>query len=62
MDDSCKAQIHGLINSVIVVAEKFIKKVETGQAHSRETYSDLMKLKAEAEILKNNLIYEKDKA
>lgn len=55
------AQIHSLINSVITVSEKFIAKVETGRARSRETYSDLQKLKTEAEVLKNKLIKKKGK-
>lgn len=44
-----------LANSVIMVANKFINKVETGRARSKETYSDLLKLKAEAIMLKNEL-------
>ncbi|MBU4154497.1 MAG: hypothetical protein KKD63_16625 [Proteobacteria bacterium] len=48
-------QIASLINSVIVVADKFITKVQDGRARSVETYSDLQKLKAEAMLLKANL-------
>lgn len=48
--------IHSLINSVIMVADKFINKVESGEARSKETYADMQKLKAEAELLKCNLI------
>ena len=50
-----KTSIHSLINSVIIVADKFINKVETGRARSKETYSDLMKLKDEALLLKTTL-------
>ena len=45
-------QAIALANSVIMVANKFIHKVETGRARSQETYSDLLKLKAEAELFK----------
>ena len=49
-------QSHALINSVIAVSNKFINKCETGKARSRETLSDLLKLKAEAELLKTALV------
>lgn len=52
--------VHGLINSVIMVSEKFIGKVESGRARSKETYSDLLKLKAEAEMLKRILVGDKE--
>jgi len=47
---------HSLINSVIMVADKFIGKVERGEARSVETYSDLQKLKNEALLLKESII------
>lgn len=53
-----KEQVIGLANSVIMVANKFIGKVDSGRARSVETYSDLQKLKAEAELVKS--IYEKE--
>lgn len=43
----------GLANSVIMVADKFIGKVESGRARSVETYSDMKKLKAEATLIKD---------
>jgi hypothetical protein len=46
---------HSLINSVIMVAGKFIGKVERGEARSVETFSDMQKLKIEAELLKKEL-------
>jgi len=45
-------QAIGLANSVIMVADKFIGKVDSGRARSVETYSDLQKLRAEALLLK----------
>jgi hypothetical protein len=51
-------KVHALINSVIMVSNKFIYKVQTGRARSRETLSDLQKLKAEAELLRQQLIDE----
>lgn len=48
-------QAIGLANSVIMVADKFIGKVESGRARSTETLSDMRKLKAEALVLKSNL-------
>lgn len=48
--------VHSLINSVIAVADKFIGKVERGEARSVETFSDLQKLKNEAVVLKESLI------
>ena len=45
-------QINELINSVIMVADKFIDKVDTGMARSKETYADLQKLRSEANTLK----------
>lgn len=48
-------QINGFINSVIMIADKFIGKVESGNARSKETYQDLLKLKAEAVLIKNSL-------
>lgn len=53
-----REQAIGLANSVIIVANKFIGKVESGRARSVETYSDMQKLKVEAELLKS--IYEKE--
>ncbi len=44
-----------LCNSVIMVADRFIEKVKQGRARSRETYSDMHKLKWEAELLKSHL-------
>lgn len=48
-------EIVGLCNSVIMVADKFIKKVETGRAKSTETLSDLIKLRSEALMIKSRL-------
>lgn len=48
-------QVASLINSVIAVADKFIAKVQDGRARSVETYSDLQKLKIEAELLKKTI-------
>lgn len=48
--------IYSLINSVIMVSEKFISKVKTGKARSKETFSDLLKLKIEAELVKKILM------
>ena len=48
-------QVIGLCNSVIMVADRFIGKVESGRARSTETYSDMKKLKAEASILKDTI-------
>ena len=48
-------QAIGLANSVIMVADKFIGKVESGKARSVETFSDMKKLKAEALLLKETL-------
>lgn len=45
-------QIGSLINSVIIVANRFINKVESGRAKSVETYADMQQLKLEAEALK----------
>lgn len=52
MEKEHKMRINGLCNSVIMVAQKFIGKVESGRARSVETYSDMQKLKVEAEMLK----------
>lgn len=49
-------KVHALINSVIMVADKFIGKVEKGVARSKETFSDLQKLKQEALLLKQHLL------
>lgn len=38
-----------------MVADKFIAKVADGRARSTKTLSDLIKLKAEAEIIKAQL-------
>lgn len=46
---------HSLINSVILVADKFIGKVDRGEARSVETYSDMHKLRSEANALKLEL-------
>ena len=48
-------QIHSLIDSVIIVSEKFISKVANGRAISTETYFDLEKLKNEAILLRAEL-------
>ena len=48
-------EIIGLCNSVIMVADKFIGKVEQGKARSVETLDDLIKLKAEAYLIKSRL-------
>lgn len=48
-----KLKINSLCNSVIMVAEKFIRKCEIGRARSVETLSDMIKIKKEAEMLKN---------
>jgi hypothetical protein len=50
-----KLQIFSLINSVIMVANKFILKVQDGRARSRETYSDMQKIRNEALLLKQRL-------
>ena len=47
-----KIIISGFINHSILVADKFIKKVETGKARSKETYKDLKEIKEEAKLLK----------
>lgn len=51
--------IDSLIDSVIIVSNRFINKVNTGRARSKETYFDLLKLKTEAQLLKKILV-EKD--
>lgn len=48
-------QAIGLANSVIMVADKFIGKVNSGRARSAETYADMLKLKTEALFLKETL-------
>ena len=50
-----KIVILGFINHSISVADKFIEKVETGRARSKETYKDLKEIKEEAETLKKQL-------
>lgn len=50
-----KNEVVGLCNSVIMVADKFIHKVETGKARSKHTLADLIKLRAEALIIKGRL-------
>ena len=50
-----KIVILGFINHSISVADKFIEKVEIGEARSNETYKDLKEIKEEAEILKKQL-------
>lgn len=55
-----KQQIVGLCNSVIMVADKFIGKCADGRARSTETLSDLIKLKAEAVILKSQITSKND--
>lgn len=45
-------QAIALANSVIMVADIFIGKVDDGSARSVETYRDMKKLKAEALLLK----------
>ena len=47
--------INGLINSVIAVADKFINKVDTGRARSKETYKELTELKVQALELREEL-------
>jgi len=49
------SRIHALINDAILISDKFIKKVESGRARSVETFSDLQKLKSNAELLKSDL-------
>ena len=48
-------EVIGLCNSVIMVADKFIGKVEQGKARSVETLDDLIKLKTEATFIKSRL-------
>jgi len=43
------------VQQSILIADKFIKKVETGMARSKETYKDLKEIKEEAELLKKQL-------
>ena len=50
-----KIVISGFINHSILVADKFIKKVETGIVRSKETYKDLREIKEEAKLLKERL-------
>lgn len=50
-----ETKTHNLINSVIAVADKFIDKVDTGRARSKETYQELLKLKIEAIMLRQHL-------
>lgn len=50
-----KNEVVGLCNSVIMVADKFIGKVEQGKARSVETLNDLIKLKSEAMMIKSRL-------
>jgi hypothetical protein len=45
-------QCVALANSVIVIANKFINKVESGRARSKETYADMLSLRAEVYQLK----------
>lgn len=47
--------VYSLINSIIIVTDKFITKVDTGRAQSVETYSDLLKLRDEALLLRKTL-------
>ncbi len=44
-----------LIDSVVAVSEKFIKKVDNGRARSKETYKELLALRLQAIELKNIL-------
>ena len=55
-----RSQIVGLCNSVIMVADKFIKKCEEGKARSHETLSDLIHLRAEAVLLKSQITSKND--
>ena len=55
MKEMEKILISGFINHSLLVADKFIKKVETGMARSKETYKDLKEIKEEAELLKKQL-------
>jgi len=48
--------LSGFINHTITAADKFIKKVETGTARSKETYKDLKEIKEEAELLKKQIL------
>ena len=50
-----KIVLSGFVNHAILVADKFIKKVETGMARSKETYKDLKEIKEEAELLKKQI-------
>jgi hypothetical protein len=46
----------GFLNHTISVSDRFINKVDTGMARSKETYSDLKQIKEEAELLKEQII------
>jgi hypothetical protein len=48
-------QVNSLCNSVIMVANKFINKCKDGRARSVETLSDMLKIKQEAEMLKESI-------
>ena len=57
-----QARIHSLINSVLFVSDKLINdvmvendKVIKGRTHLHKHFSDLYKLKSEAELLKSDL-------
>jgi len=55
MDEMQKIVLSGFINHSILVADKFIKIVETGMGRSKEIYKDLKEIKEEAELLKRQL-------
>lgn len=52
--DKIKQSI-GLANSVIMVAENYIKNIELKREEGVETYSDMQKLLTEAWLLKKSL-------
>lgn len=49
-------EVIAFCNSVIMVADKFMGKVESGRARSVETYDDLRKLKNEALLIKSHFV------
>jgi len=58
MRENQRSSVNSLCNSVIMVADKFIHKCETGRAKSVETLSDMLKIRQEAEMLKASIIKE----
>jgi len=55
MNKKEKILLSGFINHSLLIADKFILKVEIGLARSKETYKDLKEIKEEAELLKRHL-------